>query len=237
LVPLASDSWWRRPLVFHFGQRPESVDDLITLIRSSNALSEDLASEVALTAGLAVQACYLGLVSKKIDVWKLCAEELARATVKLREQGESEKAPILVSIMQVLEAKDAVALSHLVDHHSDMVSWCTTHSDEALREKLLFWLVTALMEHGNIEPVLKVLREKAITDPLLLIGLDIQAHVFVSVRAADSATKALAEQVLKHTGKAVSHLRDKLLAELKSLTLEHNGTNLIDVSKESESRV
>ncbi len=230
LAQLASDSWWRRPLVFYFGQRPDSVDELIQLMSDARLLERPAASEVALTTGLALQACYLGLVTQKIEVWKACAEELARASLAVRNHPELKEHPILSSIMQVLEAKDSVALSHLIDHYEAVAHWCDNHAEPDMREKLLFWLVTALMEHTNVSPVVEFLRTKKITDPLLLIGLDIQAHVCVNVKAVDTTTKSLATEVLKLTEHTVAHLREKLLAELKSLNLEHNGEKIVDVT-------
>lgn len=148
------DDWWRRPVIFFFGGRPQDVEGLYEVVTDAHGIDKSRNFEVALTAGLALQACYLGDADEKIHLWKWVASALGLGiesfTESLEDYSKMENVSFLLAHMI---AKEAVALGLLVERRDELVDW-------ALNEKLLegdhcerrlFWAATSMLENADMD--------------------------------------------------------------------------------------
>ncbi|MGH7889848.1 MAG: NACHT domain-containing protein [Thermodesulfobacteriota bacterium] len=77
LEMLVSDEWWRRAIVFYFGQNPADSRGLESILTSLGSKSKEEVYYAAVTLGLALQACYLVKVEEKVKILREVIEGLA----------------------------------------------------------------------------------------------------------------------------------------------------------------
>jgi hypothetical protein len=120
----AADVWWRRAIVFYFGENPKNAQSLTQVIQSVETTSVTDAFATACTAGLALQACYLSPVVAKLEIWKILAKAIADLKANfIGEQKVLGDTPLLADVMYYLMHRDSLALSNIEDSDADIKNW------------------------------------------------------------------------------------------------------------------
>lgn len=140
----ASDSWWRRAIVFYFGENPRNAGALRGFI--ANAASHAAADRfsVVCTVGLALQACYLSPVKTKIEMWKSVIESLGELEEAfIVEHDAEQQAPILTAFTYYFLLRDSLSLSNVSENLEGILSWIdsATTRKEHLRALTIFSLM------------------------------------------------------------------------------------------------
>lgn len=145
------DPWWRRPIVFYYGENPRNAGDLASYIDESISRNSSDQFGVACTAGLALQACYLSPVVGKIRIWKQMVERLVSLQQPFVQDHDPEKyLPIITVASFVLLLRDSLALSNIADHDQELLQWI---SEQPINDQVeLFALYKfALMRIGRFD--------------------------------------------------------------------------------------
>lgn len=146
-----NDIWWRRSIVFYFGNSPKTAHELEKSLARVHELDAPERHSAYCTIGLALQACYLSAVSKKIELWKEVVIGLAiLATEFTSENDPRDVSPIITRLAWLSMARDAIALSHVADHHAELRNWIA--KSEQARE-LFNYFVFALFRIGRFDLV------------------------------------------------------------------------------------
>lgn len=77
LETLIYDAWWRRAIVFYFGENPKDDTVLNSLVKSIPSKTPPEVFTALVTIGLALQACYLLKVDKKLPLFKWLVSNLS----------------------------------------------------------------------------------------------------------------------------------------------------------------
>jgi len=86
---LVHTEWWKRPIVFFFGDRPSDIRGLEEVIDSIPDSQTVERFGAATTLGLATQACYLSEVEEKIHAWQWVASAYHECKSEVLKYGAS----------------------------------------------------------------------------------------------------------------------------------------------------
>jgi energy-coupling factor transporter ATP-binding protein EcfA2 len=144
------DDWWKRAVVFYFGENPNDIDSLHELARALPTLNNDEAFTAATTLGLALQACYFSHVEDKFDVYSSIIRSIIDARMSPGFGGKLSGLPIMLVTVCFFRARESLALSNLSlfterIHESLLQIY---ENEPVKQEEARFWLITGLMECG-----------------------------------------------------------------------------------------
>lgn len=234
---IVHDDWWRRPVIFFFGDNPERVGDLFEVVTSAHNIDSLKNFDIAITAGLALQACYLGNADEKLDLWKWVAVSLGLGINDfVADLDEYEDYPILSFLVAYLTARDAVALSLIKERKQQLLNWA--RAPESLKvdsesDQKVFWLATAFLEVGDLKTFLELLPDVKRLVPEEQFALFSACGLIERVRAVDPATKKLARQAQQELFESVQLIGHNVATELGSQLLEYRRGKLVAI-EESE---
>lgn len=218
LSNLISDDWWRRALVFHFGERP---GDGMALDEISSALDGRVGPELyegSVTLGLSVQACYLVEVRSKVMLFGRVIDGLAKAERGYAQVAGSELTDFLG---YYLFARDSVALSTAADSYESIIDgWRTSGMTSEEKDLRTFWIIVGLIEAGRLEHAEGLARRFKPKDARLLLAIHLGCYFAKQLRITSAEQKRLAGRISDEVAERVKSLRDQLIKELKSELLE-----------------
>lgn len=216
-----TEEWWKRAIVFYFGENPGRVDLLLTSLQSVTARSSLV--EAATTAGLALQACYLSPVAEKLDVWKLVAEAISVSEHDFIKAMDPDcKSPTLDFFTYYLYSRDSVALTHLKQQIPSLLDWAKSRQELAIDgvDRRYFWLLVGLIECGELAEAEKLVRKFNPTDGKLLTAIHLGCHMAIQIRPLSFQEKEWAKEICKRLDSRVAPFRKQLIREIGSTLLE-----------------
>jgi hypothetical protein len=219
-----SDEWWKRAIVFYFGENPGDISALRNVIQAVAVGSAGEAFEAVTAVGLALQACYLSEVTEKLDVWKWVASTLASTADGLLESLEdSQRFPLTNFLYYYLVGRDSVALSNLRDHYRDIEQWAETDSSlhsEKDSEARRFWLISALVEVRALDAAEKLIKMFKPKDQRHWLAIYLGCRINAEVRLSAGPQKNKAAEICAALEPRVQSLRGLLLKEFGTQLLE-----------------
>lgn len=235
---LISDEWWKRALVFYFGENPDRIDLLTELLPSAAAHSGKDLMSAASTLGLALQACYLSPVRAKIDVWKWVVDALSVSMEEFGRAAYSDpRFPGLSFVHSYLYGRDSTALSHLKAHSNELFEWSkqielTTSPRDP--DRRLFWLISGLIESGELSTAEALLRKYRPADVRLLLGIHLGSYLTAKVRPVSKRDKQIANSIVERLNEPISGLRAQLAQEFETILLDMRDGRPIAIEHETE---
>jgi energy-coupling factor transporter ATP-binding protein EcfA2 len=220
---LIADEWWQRPIVFYFGEHPDTAGDLVALAEKVEGGSATTIYESARTIGLSLQACYLSEVTQKIDLWKQVATLISSTRDDMVATDHWERYPLSGFLAFFMFARDALALSNIRDSVSELRDWArqrTSASSSDQQEIRTFWLIVGLIELGEVEMAQDLISVFKPSDPRHLVALHLGAHLAEHVRALGHKEKRVAARICNTLDPAVEPFREQIVKELGSQLLE-----------------
>lgn len=220
---LIHDDWWKRALVFYFGERADNISLLAASARSTQGLEPRHLMEAATTVGLALQACYLSPVGEKLDVWKWVVEALEIAEAPAVEVANVEgKYPMSSFFHYYLYARDSVSLSHLRSHVTELEDWANekTLGDDCLPERHMYWLIIGLIEAGDITIAEPLIHKFMPQDMRYMTAIHLGCHLANELRPLPDAEKIAAKRIFASLQHKVAPHVLQVHKELGSILLE-----------------
>lgn len=227
------DDWWRRPLVFYFGEEATNITLLLGSTKVAQGFQPKLMVEAATTIGLALQACYLSPVDEKLAVWKWVVtafDVCQNSAIKLSDA--SGKYPMTSFFHYYLYTRDSVSLSHLKSHIVELGEWIESDIgvNTVSQQSRLFWLIIGLIESGELDSAKEILSTFTPEDTRFLAAIHLGCHLAKEVRPLPPHERNVAAEICKSLAPQVAPHLKQILDEMGSLLLEmRNGeVKLID---------
>lgn len=220
---VVSSDWWRRPIVFFFGENPDELGRVQELVNGVSDVAAEERVDTAMTVGLAIQACYLSDVEEKVALWKWVVDSLVvNRESAIAEIEGAEKLPLTTFIYFYMNGRDSVALAHVQDWLDRLDEWaCTEEWGEAeLDEGRRFWLIAALIETGDVDSALERIQEFDPTDKRYLLALHLGAFLCCEVRPIGQGGRRTAERICEVIEPQIAELRKQVSDEFGSQLLE-----------------
>lgn len=223
LESVVTEDWWKRPIIFYFGEHPDDYGTLgstITTIQGRGLPPEEVYA-AATTIGLSLQACYLAKTENKVAGISWVMKTLSRAWSEQQAGRSGPEHPLLDFLSYYLFARDSVAISILRDKASDVDELLRTEDpsgrDRELRE---FWLIVGLIESGELELAEEQIRTFKPSDERLSLGLHLGCFIMTHLKVSSASDKRVSLRIVRQLAPRIQHLRGELLAEFKSELLE-----------------
>lgn len=229
-----SDSWWRTPIVFYFGERGEDSDGLDQLLPVANSLSQQERFEAAITIGLANQASYLAPSQSTREHLRWVVHTLSdsfRSTADNPDWLPFSIGPLHRFLHYYLSGRDAVACNQLPDVNLDRPDSSSNHREPAnlgdgcysLEDLDAFWRIAGLIDIGNIGAATSSLDSFAYKDRRLPLALHLGCFITENLKYTDPDTKRLAKQTADQLGPEVRSLIREVHEEFKGYLLQLSG--------------
>lgn len=222
LLSVISDEWWRRGIVFFFGERPGESETFQTLISELNLRPILDRFNAALSIGLGLQACYLMNTDDKNNIlpWVITTVSDAKDPF-LSLIDNTGKYPLSRFLGYYLVGREAIACNILKDAVADIEKRILVEGlnrgDNEIRK---FWLLAGLIECGDLSWVAKQVKNFYPEDPRLLLAIHLGCFLLQNHRIAEAEERKLAGEVSRELANRVAHLRNILLSEFKSELIE-----------------
>lgn len=213
---LIDDSWWRRSIVFHYGENPQNAQELQTYLR--NMADRPAVEQLipACTVGLALQACYLSPVVVKINIWKLLIERLVDIRDACVESTNGFKLlPIFSFFGYLFNTRDSVALSNLVAQTNVVLPWLESF-DAAEKDLAMALFCLALMRGGNFDIISEKHIDVLTRDPAYCAIAAFEIFEAVNYRPLPEKQKRIAEVLEKRLEPIFMAFLPKVLKELET---------------------
>ncbi len=222
LETLIFDDWWRRAVVFYFGERPSNAEALGRIRTVIDSRGPEERFIAAATLGLALQACYLVPVTDKISGLTQVIETLA--SIKddiIKKVPGISKFPLTGFITYYLTARDSVALSALQDAADTMLAtWDSSSATEQEKEDRKFWVIVGLLEANLVTDPERMLRGFNPKDLRLLLAIHLGCFLIQHVRISSNIQKKSAQRICGQLNDRIMDLRRNVLQEFKTHLLE-----------------
>lgn len=227
LAGVVADEWWRKPIVFHFGDRPKNVTSMAPLQAAANSLAHAERFEAGVTIGLSTQACYLSETAEKQSVVKWVIQTLAAALPSYAALPPrlSQKFPLHSFLFGYLSGRDAVACDCVSDIFKEIIAAERKFSadeepEKEAWEREAFWAAVGLMEAGHAEDVVTFARRFRPTDNRLLLALHLGAFFISHHRISPPAQKRAAEEIAHRISGKIEYLIKDMSKEMRGYLLE-----------------
>jgi len=218
---LVYTEWWKRPIVFFFGDRPSDIRGLKEVIDSVPSSQSVEQFGAATTLGLAIQACYLSEVEEKINAWRWVSSAFHECREEVLEHiGAKEVMPLSGFIGYYLYGRDSLALSNIIEHSALLESWVFDADDDKERESRWFWLVSSYIELGYMELAKALLDKLEAVDNRHLLAIHLGCYLMEKVRSVSKNNKSIAMGICKQLSDVIASNRLQLLQEFSSQILE-----------------
>lgn len=223
LEALITDDWWRRALVFYFGDRPNEGATLVKICDALRGIQRRDGLTAAITLGLALQASYLVETVTKLPVAEWIFKKLATVSEQFdAEVVKTAPRPLDRFVDLVLWGREAVAFSFLKDNFTQLrrtlldADAVSDSSDEMRR----FWLIIGLIESGALETAAEEMKSFQPKDRRLFLGLHLGAFLTQRQRVTTAAERKWAREICTSLEERIADLREQLISEFKSELLE-----------------
>lgn len=227
------DDWWRRAIVFFFGDRPEETEPFSFLTSEIPSKTSPEIFNALITMGLSLQACYLVKVSKKLPVFGWIIKKLSDIQKDYeRDVVVDSKYPLRDFLNYYIYARDSVANSVLPDHLKDVLDICHDDNPDAISEEIRrFWIIIGLIEIGELGKAEALVQKFHPSDPRLLLGIHLGCSLIQHTRVTNKHDKALAQKICERIDESIASLRQKVIEEFKSELLEIRKDKLLPLEK------
>ncbi len=230
------DDWWRRAVVFYFGDRPSSSAGLsrIRSIIHTHGPSERFTA--AGTLGLALQACYLLPVVDKVDGIVEVMEHFADVKDSVVDEiAGRHRFPLAGFLTYYLMGRDSVAIS-ILENHADAIlqRWNVTSISSDISEARQFWLIAGLLESGKVTGAESLVRRFKPKDPKLLLAIHLGCFLIQHLRVSTDDQRKGAKRICGKLEPITAGLRRQVFDEFKTQLLEMRRGELTAVSEDPE---
>lgn len=219
---LISKDWWRRALVFHFGQNPGENRLLQQLTERITAKTPPEVFCSIVTLGLALQASYLVETKKKQEILVWLINELSEVLQHYEKDVVANVPfPLHAFLNYYILARDSVAMG-VLDKCKDAILEETLKAADSNRARDLcqFWIIAGLIEIGALDAAVKLLYKFTPTDKRLYLGIHLSAFLFHHVRVTSKDERHLAQMICDEVQRYLPELKKQLLKEFTSEFLE-----------------
>jgi hypothetical protein len=221
LHTVVPDYWWRRAVVFYFGEHPGNAAALSSTITALKALSTPDTYNPALTLGLALQACYLVELKDKIEIYHWVVDGMASAKNEFMKLEELKGRELMSFIVYYLMGRDSVALSVLETRLEEILELFSQSGQTPEESEIrMFWVIVGLIECGALEQAESLIRKFRPSDLRLLFGLFMGCYFTQHVRMSTKQQRDTAKRISDYLAGKIGPLRTQLIDELKSDLIE-----------------
>lgn len=236
LEPIISDDWWRRAVVFYFGENPSDGRGLEAARTAVCDRSAPERCNAALTLGLALQACYLVEVGARREILAWTIATLAMSQKEFVDvQVEAGRGPLLSLLRFYLVGRDSVGAQILGLHHEEVAQLARVNPDLDEDNIAEFWVIVGLVEAGFLKEAESRIERFSTDDNRLRYMLYLSCLLLRQTRTTSKGDRKIADRIGALLSPYVQGQRDEILKEYSSELLELRGAHIKRIDTQPES--
>jgi hypothetical protein len=217
----AGDEWWRKAIVFYFGEHPDRIEELLELAKGIKAVTPSDRVNASITIGLSLQACYLSEVAKKELALEWVVGELSsESALPPAESQVPNFRPMNAFLGYYLSARDAVACDLMKNVAERLVGVNSERNVSKSSELQEFWCIVGLLEAGHLEKAEILIKKFKPDDLRLLLAIDFGCFFIANLRITSDGDKKIAWRIHDRISPKVSPLVETFKTEFKSILFE-----------------
>lgn len=220
---MLGDSWWRMALVFFFGDNPNQGQMILELAQKISIAPPPMLYEAAITLGLAAQASYLATIAEKIPAFSWVIVNLASVFKDYQVKVlDSAKQPLHSFLSYYLFAREAIASNLLSEKLVDIEQELKKRPpvDKPEEDLRHFWLISGLIEAGELDKANELLEKFHPSDKRLILGIHLGAFMAAYHKIMSRTEKEIAKRILSRVEPHLDDLRKQLFDEFKTELFE-----------------
>lgn len=230
---VVSDEWWRTPMVFYFGDKPESFAELWAIVEKAGLLNLAALFDAAISIGLSVQACYLAEMQQKVKTIAWVIESFAKSMQEFRgsinEREGGGKATMALCAVVAL-GRDAIAtrtLARLPDDLSTLIDQKDALFKPVDPSRIEAWRIIGLLEAGEIDLAITGIKKFRTDDRDLIFMVYLSVAWAVHYHDVKGEAKKFLDQHLRDRVEVIDDMRQALFKEFKTMLLQMRGGKLL----------
>lgn len=233
LESVICDDWWRRSIVFYFGENPSDGHALEAARVSVAERPTPERCTAALTVGLGLQACYLVEVELRIQALAWTVTTLARSQDEFLDfHVKAGRGPLFSLLGYYLLGRDSVGAQILGLHHDEVGRMATDTDDPGEANVAEFWVIVGLIEAGFLNEAEARIARFATEDQRLRYMLFLGCFMLRKLRTTAREDRKTADRIMATLKPHIHGLRKELLREYSSELLELRGHDVVQVDSE-----
>ena len=236
LDSVISDDWWRRAIVFYFGERPADGRSMNASRQAVEARPIEERFRAALTIGLAIQACYLVEVDVRKVALQWVLETLAASrTPFLRGVREGGRRNIMALLWYYLLGRDAVGSQVLSMFRNEM--WdaiCDGDLGAGEKEAAKFWIIVGLIEAGCIAEAEEMIAGFTTEDASLMLAIHLGCFQLNKLRATAEEDRVIANRIMVVLAPGIQDALKEFLSEYETEFVEIRAGRVERISTTAE---
>lgn len=222
LESVISDDWWRRAIVFYFGENPSDGKSLEVSRQAVLARPIQERYKAALAIGLAMQACYLVEVDSRIGTLQWVLETLAVSRGPfLKDMKRGGRQKLMALLWYYLAGRDAVGSQILRMSRGEV--WRAIGESElsdSEKEAARFWVIVGLIEAGHIEEAEEMIAAFETEDASLMLAIHLGCFQLSELRATAADDREVANRIMQKLAPRIEGARGELLREFETELVE-----------------
>ena len=221
LRSVVTEEWWRRAIVFYFGEHPGEHDTLKMVISTIGTRAEEEIFQATVTLGSALQACYLIKIDPKAEILWWVLTTLVQTKKYFAVTDSKSRFPLTGFLFYYLFGRDAVACD-IIGRKADEFTKEYESSSALPGDKDLFrfWTITGLLECGNLGQAERLFKEFHPDDRRLLLALHLGCFLIENLRVSTKEEKKIAKRICDRIAPLVQDLRLQVINEFKTELIE-----------------
>ena len=222
LDSVISEDWWRRAIVFYFGENPADGQSMEASRQAVLARPIEERYRAALTIGLSIQACYLVEVDfRKVELQWVLETLAASRKPFLKDMSEGGRKSMVALLWYYLLGRDAVGSQVLSMFRKDM--WkaiCEADLSDGEKETAKFWIVVGLIEAGCIAEAEEMMAKFSTEDASLLLAIHLGCFQLNELRATAEEDRAVSSRIMEMLAPKIQGSLKAFLREFESQLVE-----------------
>lgn len=232
VIEYIDDTWWTKPIVFSYGDRPNRATHLRSVQRtllqreSHNVVSHR-------TVGIAMQASYLSVVKDRLAILVAMMRMFAEyIDTQMSRSDQTKRFPITELTFDYIQLRDSVPFSALSvpDVRRQIVDMIGNEPTSELGESMRFWFVIALLETGLVEEAAGVLEEYSFKESKYYFWICMGAFFIEEIVSVSQGQKGFPGSIRQKYMDLVESMRLEFIQEHRTLLLERRGDRVVKAS-------
>lgn len=237
LEKLVFEDWWRRAVVFYFGDRPDNSNALAKIRGVLDSRGPTERFTAAGTLGLALQACYLISVTDKVAGVSDVVDTLADLKDDIVQNLPGvAKFPLTGFLAYYLNARDSVAIAALSNAAQSLLETWRSSKGEDEVEVREFWLIVGLLEAGLVTEAEPLIRKFRPRDGRLLLAIHLGCVLIQHIRVSTDHQKKSAARICERLAGETTGLRQQVYEEFKTYLIELRRGEITGIPEDESTR-
>ncbi len=230
-----SDERWKHPIVFYFGEHPDRLSELFSIIEQFDTFDKIDLYKASIAIGVGAQACYLSDATEKSRMleWVITSLSSSKDSVVAKLLSEKPEYHNLAFIHYYLYAREAVACDAIGGKAEALVGNILKNDEMSPeQEAQVFWYIVALIEIGELEKAKILLKKFWPKELRYLLSIHVGCFTISQLRTTPNDHKKISSDICALIQPKIEGIKKDVSKEMNTLFLEIRKGSVVAIQDE-----